>query len=204
MMLQNAEHFMKDSTDCRSRDNILTIDTSIVRDCGSSRCGSSLIITPKINNDANIFLSPDLHKPSELIGNEEPQNMNVNFNSLYNLIIQASTQTTIEGEDKEDIHITGNLNNIEYYSNIVFGDDEDQKLAFKLIVSAFMVELLKKPEKLGKRKRYMRQYKKYLNVNHKGQFVCFLSGPGGSGEMTQNMEYYCLYLCYYHCILFYF
>ena len=105
MMLQNAEQFMKDSTDCRSRDNILTIDTSIVRDCGSSKCGSSLIITPKINNDANIFLSHEVHEPSELIGNEEPQNMNVDFNSLYNLIIQTFTRTTIEDECKEDIYI---------------------------------------------------------------------------------------------------
>ena len=109
----------------------------------------------------------------------------MNFNTLCNLIIQKSTRTTIGDEGEEDIHITGNLDNIKYYANAVFGDDDDQKLAFKLIVSAFIVELLKKPETLGKRRRYMQEYKKYLDVNHKGQFICFMSGPGGSGEIKR-------------------
>ena len=71
----------------------------------------------------------------------------------------------------------------------MFGDDDDQKLAFKLIVSAFIVELFKKPEQLllGKRRIYMQEYKKYLDVDHKGQFICFMSGPGGSGELKNGM-----------------
>lgn len=140
---------MGGNIDCRTREFFWSIDTSIVRNCGSSRCGSSLIITPKINDGANIFLSTELHEPSEPIRNEEPQSMNVNFNTLYNLIIQKSTRTTIGDEGEEDIHITGNfLDNIKYYANAVFGDDDDKKLAFKLIVSAFIVELLKKPENI--------------------------------------------------------
>ena len=126
------------------------------------------------------------------------QDTTLNLNHLYNLISHHSVRNVGDDVDEDNIHVTGAIENIKSYANVAFGDDEDQKLAFELIVSAFMVELLKLPHTSGeKRARFPRQqYKKFVQANNEGQFICFLSGPGGSGKIQLKIKFISVFITF--------
>ena len=102
------------------------------------------------------------------------------------------------GQGSTEIVVTGTLQNIRDYADQVFKQDRHQCKAFELIVAAFIVQLYKGPQILGKRQRTKTNVVKELkNVNHEGQFVGFLSGPGGTGKsrVINSVLRYCKTLC---------
>ena len=126
--------------------------------------------------------------------------------SIGDVFIKYSLRNIGDDVDENSIHISGIIENIKLYANVAFGDDEDQKLAFELIVSAFMVELLKLPHTSGeKRARFPRQqYKKFVQANNEGQFICFLSGPGGSGKIQLKIKFISVFITFSCSIIFLF
>ena len=96
-----------------------------------------------------------------------------------------------------DVIPSGNLRNIEEYADFVFNNDADQKKAFTLIVAAFIVELYNIPGTTIKRIHANHILKPLKEINHTGQFVAFLSGPGGTGKskVINTVLTYCKNLC---------
>ena len=206
LLLQNADTMFLKDVACRTENNFLFVNTSIIRNCGASKCGSSLVVTPILDGDENIFLTIDNHQRSQPIREQVCQDTTLNLNHLYNLISHHSVRNVGDDVDEDNIHVTGAIENIKSYANVAFGDDEDQKLAFELIVSAFMVELLKLTHTSGKKRaRFPRpQYKKFVQANNKGQFICFLSGPGGSGKIQLKSKFISVFITFSHSIIFLF
>ena len=102
------------------------------------------------------------------------------------------------GQNSIQVPVTGTLENIREFAAIAFKKDTDQCKAFELIVAAFIVELYNTPQLLGKRQRQKEAIVRELkNVNHEGQFVAFLSGPGGTGKsrVIHTVLQYCKLLC---------
>ena len=199
-LISNLDHVFTDKVDFRTEDNMFSMDTSVVRECGKSGCGSKLLRTPVVDTNANIVIQSAVAatERSTRVGEggitiEKKKHYR---SALYTLAIKM-TERKVEHGVVVDVTPSGNLQNIREYANFVFGDDRHQKKAFELIVAAFVVELYKIPESLGKRKYLIDIVKPLMAVNHDGQFIAFLSGPGGTGKskVIHAVLGYCKRLC---------
>ena len=85
----------------------------------------------------------------------------------------------------EKFTFTGSFGNISHYADLCFNSDKDQDLAFTQIVSAFVLKLHQKAKScmgLGNTDFIDQIHMLKSKLNNPHQFICFLSGQGGSGK----------------------
>ena len=199
-LISDLDNIFTENVECRTLDDVLSINTTITTGCGSSGCGTILIKAPKADINANVILESQNNvrttEIAEWYTEKTEEERAAYVNNLYILATTHTTRTTAEGVNT-NIHDTRCIQNIRTYADSVFNNDKDQKLAFELIVSSFVVELYKMPQGLGKRRYYTNVVKDLKDVNHKGQFIAFLSGPGGTGKskVIHAVICYCKELC---------
>jgi hypothetical protein len=205
--LSNFENIFSENTGFRTKDKILSFDSSIIRDSGSLNCGRTLLKMPpqSFGRNSKILIEAEMETENnnETIpfarNNRTIEERIKDRENLYVLSLTMTERLIDNSGNITTIKPTGNVRNIREYAQHVLGSDEDQKKAFELIVAAFIVELYKTPVKLPSKRRYnahetVRQLKK---LNHGGQFVAFLSGPGGTGKskVLNTVLCYCKELC---------
>ena len=101
----------------------------------------------------------------------------------------------------KDFAFTGSLKNIKQYAHLSFNNDnKDQELAFTQIVTAFVLQLHQKSNfVIGVRNKESIHEINILKsmLNNPSQFICFLSGQGGSGKsrVIGAVLHYCKFFC---------
>ena len=203
--IQNIENELTQNVSFRSSNNKFSIKTSHITELGRHQCGTTLIRPPKVDTMSSVFLNTRTnafdvqmktsHKPFNKSDREKSQDREKLFE-----LSQRCTEIwrSTDDENATQLHVTGTLENVGECAKLSFKNDEHQCKAFELIVAAFIVELYKAPKQLGKRQRQKENIVKELkNVNHEGQFVAFLSGPGGTGKsrVINAVLQHCKKLC---------
>ena len=189
-----------------NRDGKFSMMTSQTTELGRHKCGMTLLNAPFVDTMSSIFLDSTFSETLNVAMEQTPEldewseeNTLQNKRKLYELAIKAVeiTRSNI-GEDTAEVPIRGTLKNIRDYAKHAFRNDKHQCKAFELIVAAFLVQLHTGPQHLGKRQRTLNKICKDLQtVNHDGQFVAFLSGPGGTGKskVINSVLQYCKAVC---------
>ena len=150
--------------------------TSHITELGRHQCGTTLLKPPKVDTMSSVFLNTRTnaldvqmktsHKPFNKSDREKSQDREKLFE-----LSQRCTEIwrSTDDENSTQVFVTGTLENIREYAKIAFKNDEHQCKAFELIVAAFIVELHKAPQQLGKRQRQKDNIvKEPKNVNHEG------------------------------------
>ena len=199
----------------RTSNNIYQFSSSIIRKCGSAKCGVQNIATPNLGErvGANIFetqseeMDPDQQHPSGLDDDDFISRYStfVTKKALHELAISRTERITMD-DGHDEIKATGTLKNIQEYAVHHFRGDEDQEYAFEAIMSAFVLRLHDEAAKdtTGQeqmpafRRRKMNHTRETLQkVNQGSQFISFLSGAGGSGKshVIKTLVRYAKNLC---------
>jgi len=202
-LISNMENIFTDNVCFRTDDNTFSMVTSLIRNLGAHKCGATLLRAPTVDKNASVFLESCMVEGTTLATHTPHWDKTIQQKlqykqNLYQLSIRMTERITNEDGITTEIVPSGSLENIREYGSFVFKDDQDQVKAFELIVAAFVVELYKIPDALGKRQRSLEStVKKLKEINHKGQFVAFLSGPGGTGKsrVIHAVIRYCKLLC---------
>ena len=203
---ENANHHLIDMMDClvnhgfqhqlmpnmrfRSENAMFSMKTAYTTELGRHKCGTTLCRPPTVDTMSSVFLDTQMstldlsmrvvHRPF----NKSDKEKSHDREKLFELSQRCteSLRSTI-GQISTNVPVTGTLENIREYAEMAFKNDSCQCKAFELIVAAFIVELYNAPQCLGKRQRQKEAIvRKLKSVNHEGQFVAFLSGPGGTGK----------------------
>jgi len=179
---------------------VLNFKSNIVTGLGRHRCGSRFIRTPTVE----IPPAGHLSAPAP-VSNMANENENYTYFSgsntplplpLHVLVTEETIQTFDPRWGKNVPKAIGTLPNIRQYASAVFGNDEDQKKAFECLAADFCLRVREMAQddeyddviaaaptlRQSKRRRINDIMKPLRGVNHKGQFICFLSGFGGSGK----------------------
>ena len=100
----------------------------------------------------------------------------------------------------EQFTFTGSLRNISHCADLCFNGDNDHEVAFTQTVSAFVLKLHEKSKFCkgkGEKQSIDQTQKLQSSLNDPNQFVCFLSGQGGSGKsrVIGAVIHHCKNLC---------
>ena len=187
----------------------LKVQSSIIIDAGSHKCGRSFINPPNVSScDAITTQEPTNENTStDSLTVETTMNNLLKPNSLPRqhlhkiLTTRHDVLTTNHGQvNWEQFVFTGSLENISHYADLCFNGDDDQEVAFTQTVSAFVLKLHEKStfcKGKGEKQSIDQTQKLQSLLNDPKQFVCFLSGQGGSGKsrVIGAVIHYCKNLC---------
>ena len=198
--------------------NNLVIDSRIVTMHGSNKCGRTLLKAPQTPNGNAI--APDPQTVTDTViesitnGNctRKLKPNELQRDQMYHILHRRCIVVTQSGNEfnTEDFIYTGFLENIMLYALHNFSRDRDQEIAFTQIVSAFVLKLHDKSKisfQGSSRKRdsngangepinyrHNTKIQELRNtMNDKKQFICFLSGAGGTGKskVIHSVRHYC-------------
>ena len=187
---------MNDENFFRSHSNKFTMNTSCITDLGRHKCGEELLKHPTVDLHSSVFLchETNVHHPVTMVShtpfNKSDEETSKDREKLFILSQRCteSLRSTVH-QNSIKVPVTGTLKNTKDHAIASFRGDEHQCKAFELIVAAFIVELHKGPMLLGRKHRQREKVLEELkNVNHAGQFVAFLSGPGGTGKSRVRLS----------------
>ena len=181
-------------------------DSSITRSEGVFKCGTKLLsrISTNFDDVPEVVVESPVPPPASEVPQPKVPASQLQPHVLHELTMRQVTRTVDEDIGKNVPTAIGTLRNIREYADAVFGDDEDQKIAFEGLVAPFVLSLHREARKfecnsLSRRKKMnMNTTKNELEKCLKGdQLICFLNGAGGTGKshVILSTVKYCKNFC---------
>ena len=134
-LIQNIENVFSQNISFRNNDGVFSMESSIIRHSGASKCGSTLLSIPNVDTNSSVLVEDEDGTSMNIANNESitqeetetsDELGDVYRNSLYELSLKTTERRTKNGELVEIIP-NGSLPNIREYAHFVFRGDEDQK-----------------------------------------------------------------------------
>jgi hypothetical protein len=186
-----------------------SVTLEILRGQGTNSCGYSLLHNPKLivfQNDFILFNEENDVSPSVTAGSIQSCHPylqdTLTHKRLFEIVFRSSLRNVgVVEENLQDIDANGSIASITAWANCAFYNpehgqiDKDQKRAFEVIISSFLLTYLEEADQnletfgptlhRSYRSQHLEWKQKLVmlrGIGNKSQLISFLSGPGGSGK----------------------